>query len=248
MRKILIGVLMMVALPAMAAEPKEVIEAAIKAHGGKAAITKYPAEEYDFEGEMSVMGQNLTLKGSAIQADGGRFRMEMNAEAGGQKINIIQIANGKKVSFKMSLGGQELPAPDGAIDDLKMASTLSEILRIYPLLDDKRFTLKAGDDAEVEGKKASVIVVTVKDHAKDITLYFDKASGRLVKEKRKLAGPDGKEADQESIYSDFKEIEGVQVPMKQTVYMDGVKFMTMTLSNYKFLDKVADTTKFNVDN
>ena len=249
MRKILIGFLVMAAaLPTMAAEPKEVIQAAIKAHGGKAALSKYPAEQYDFEGSMSIMGQEVTLSGTAMQADGGRFRMDMEANAGGQKVNIVQIANGKKVSFKMTAGGQDLPAPEGALDELKMASVLCDVLKIYPLLDEKRFDLKAGEDADVDGKKASVIVVTAKDLSKDVTLYFDKASGRLVKENRKASGPEGKEVNQETIYSDYKEIEGVHIPMKQTVYMDGAKFMTLTSANYKFLDKVADATKFNVDN
>ena len=208
MRTMLIGVLMASAFPTMAAEPKDVIETAIKAHGGKAALSKYPASQYVCEGVIAAMGQDLAMSGTTAQADGGRLRTDMTIEVTEQKMSVTLATNGKKASVKITYLGKDLPIPEGATDNLKILAILSDALKIYPLLDDERFALKAGADAEVDGKKASAIVVTLKEVS--------------------------------------KEVNGVQVPMKQTVHLDGAKYLTMTVFNYKLLDKVDDAT-FNLD-
>jgi hypothetical protein len=233
-------------LPAAAADPKAVVEAAVKAHGGQPALAKYPASEMKFKGNMSLMGLDVELTGTSTSADGGKMRMEMAAELAGQKLNVVQVSNGKKSTTKVSLGGMAVPSPDTPEGEMKVAAAMSDVNKIYPLLDEKRFKLTAAPDAELDGKKASVLTVTLVEAKKDVTLYFDQATGLFVKSAYKAAGPDGVEADRETVMADFKAVDGVQTPMKLTIYQGGTKFMTMTVTEVKNLEKVEDKT-FTID-
>jgi hypothetical protein len=165
----------------------------------------------------------------------------------GQKLSILQVANGDKAKSKVSLDGRDLPGGgDDEKDELKASAALQDMSQIYPLLDDKKYALKAEPDAEVEGKKVAVIGVTILDSKKTVTLSFDKESGLLVKMQRKGRGPaaDGslKDVDEESFPSDYKKVNGLMTPMKMLVKHDGAKFMSYTLSDVENLESLPAGT------
>src|SRR5262249_1684575 len=127
---------------------------------------------------------------------------------------------------------------------LKTAAVLQEAERLTPLLDSKKFTIKAGEEEDVNGKKAAVVVVQPKAVKKEIKLCFDKESGLLVKTAHKGMGPgeDGqtKEVYEESLASDYQKVKGVQVTTKLVVNHDGKKFMTVKISDYELVEKIDD--------
>jgi hypothetical protein len=240
----LTGVLLMTALPTMAAEPKDVIEAAIKAHGGKEALAKHPGYRFEFEMDASAFVKDAVAKGTKVWADGGRIRTDATFEGVDTKWSTTQVSNGKKAyTIRTFAGEKDVDLFEDMTDTLKIASLLYEASKIYPLLDDKRFTLRPGADADLNGKKASVVVVTFKEFSKEVMHYFDQASGLLVKQVRKVPAPDG-DIIHETEFTDFKEIDGVHVATKQIAFASGKKFMT--LSGFKFLDKIDDSL-FNLD-
>lgn len=259
MRNGIYGVIaiIMLAGPAWAqGDAKAVIEKAIAAAGGKERLEKFPASKNKFTGEMSIMGLDIKFEGTSIQAPG-QFKLEMVADVMGQKLNVTQIVDGSKVKTKQSLGGAELPSQAGEaeMDELRFSVVGQEISSLTPLLaKPKKYTLKAGADENVGDKPAAVVTVTAKlddkgDKTKEVKLYFDKESGLLVKTSRKgLApgDPDGKEALQESVLSDYKLIDGIKVAMKTTNYIAGNKFMTITSSEHNLLEKV-DKKEFLLD-
>jgi hypothetical protein len=240
-----------------AADPKDTIDAAIKAHGGKELLDKYPASKSKFAGDMSVMGLDISFEGSSVQAQG-QFKLDMTADISGQKLVVSQIVNGTKVKTKQSIGGMDLPdmANEAQLDELRFSVVAQEIGRLTPLLaKPKTFSLKAEADEEVDGKKATVVTVTAKvgekgEKTRDVKLYFDQKTNLLVKTARKgLApgDPDGGEVPQESLLADYKKIDGLMIPMKTTSVIDGKKFMTMTVSEHVNLEKV-DPKEFEMDN
>jgi hypothetical protein len=254
-----LATLLLVCGPALvrAADPKDTIEAAIKAHGGKELLDKYPGGKSKFTGDMSVMGLDISFEGSSVQAPG-QFKLDMTADISGQKLVIQQIVNGAKVKIKQSVGGMDLPnsAGEAELDELRFSIVGQEIGRLTPLLaKPKTFSLKAEADEEVDGKKATVVTVTAKvgekgEKTRDVKLYFDPKTHLMVKTSRKgLApgDPDGKEAVQETLLSDYKKIDGLMIPMKTKNFVDGKKFMTITSSEHVNLEKV-DPKEFEQDN
>ncbi|HEY2787554.1 MAG TPA: hypothetical protein VGJ05_21535 [Fimbriiglobus sp.] len=230
---------------------KKIIEKAITAHGGLENLKKYKASTSSMSGEMSIAGMNITFNGTTATEFPGKMKVTVEASFMGQKLSVLQVVNGDKVKQKASLGAMDItPGGDDAKEELKLLTTLQGMSIIYPLLDEKKFSLKAKPDSEVEGKKASVVEVTILDSSRTVTLSFDKESGLLVKSQRKGrgAGADGamKDVDEESFVSDYKKVNGVMSPQKLVVHQDGTKFMTCTMSDIENLESLPKST-FSTD-
>jgi hypothetical protein len=85
------------------------------------------------------------------------------------------------------------------------------------------------------------VKVSSKGH-RDVTLYFDKGSGLLVKTERRALDPKSKqEVPEERVISDYRDLDGLQSPRKAVVTMDGKKVMEAEATEVKFLDKLDDS-------
>ena len=252
MTRWILGLAAAIALAAPAPAPaqddvKKVIEKAVTAHGGTDALKKLKASKAKIQGELSVSGMDLTFEGTTASEYPGKFKVSIDASVMGQKLTILQVANGDKAKTRVSLAGMDLPSGgEDEKDELKASAALQDMSQIYPLLDDKKYALKAEADAEVDGKKVAVVGVTILDSKKTVNLAFDKESGLLVKTQRRAKGPaaDGslKEVDEESFLSDYKKINGLMTPTKMTVKHDGNKFMTYNLSDVENLESLPANT------
>jgi hypothetical protein len=236
----------LVAAGAAAADEKAeaVVKKAIEAHGGADALNKYKAAKFKMAGDLVLLGMNIDFTGNLAYMLPDRYRLELETEFMGQKVNVHQVVKGDTVKSTTTVGGMAVPTPESEKEDLRTAAVLQEAEQITPLLDAKKFDIKAADDADVNGKKAAVIVVHPKAIKKELKLFFDKESGLLVKTAHRGMGPgeDGqaKEVEEESYASDYKKVKGIQVPYKLTVHHDGKKFMEMKLSDYEVLEKIDD--------
>lgn len=252
MRRTLMGLAAVVLFvgPAAAADKiDEKAEAAVKkaiaAHGGEKALTKYTAGRFNMKGEMSILGMDLDFTGKLSFATPDRFRMEMNSDIMGQKMVITQVVKGDKINSTVKVGDMTLPAADDEQkEELKLAAAMQEAERLTTLLDPKKFTIKSADEEEVNGKKATVVVVTPATVKREVKFLFDQKSGLLVKTSHKGKGPgeDGKSVEvvEDSYHLDYKEVNGIQVAMKLEVKHDDKKFMTVNVSDYEALEKIED--------
>lgn len=237
-------VLSLSVVPAVAQDDASaVVKKAITAHGGADALNKYKAGEYAGKGQMSVFGMDLDFTGTVVYQVPDKYRMVIATEVNGQKFEIVQIVSGKEI--KSTVAGQPQKLGDAEKAELAQAAMLQEVSQLTPLLEGGKYTLKAEKDAKVGDEAASVVTVTAKDF-KPTKLYFSKASGLLIKTERKGLAPtmgEPKEVNEETVLSDHKKVEGVVVPMKMTVTHDGKKFLGMTMSSAKVMEK-ADPKAF----
>ncbi len=247
MRYAVCSLALFLAAPAFAQDDAAaVVKKAIAAHGGADALNKYQAGSYKVKGDMSVFGMDIDFTGAMTYQVPDKYRMEINAEVMGQKLAVVQVVNGKTV--KNTINGMATPLGDAEKAELQQAAMIQEVSQLTPLLDSKKYTIKAEKDADVNDKPCSVVLVTAKDF-KDTRLFFDKKSGLLVKTERKGLAPsmgEPKEVNEETLLSDYKKVDGVAIPMKLVVNHDGKKFMTMTVSDAKVMEK-ADPKAFAVD-
>ena len=101
--------------PAPAQESAEaVIKKAVEAHGGADVLKKLTAGESKMKGEMTVFGMDLEFTAKLVYQLPDKFRMEINTDAGGQKLEIVQIVNGDKA--KQLLNNMALPLGEAAAD------------------------------------------------------------------------------------------------------------------------------------
>jgi hypothetical protein len=109
---------------------------------------------------------------------------------------------------------------------------------LAPLLVGDTYKLELIGEAKVSDKPAVGVRVSAKGH-KDISLFFDKESGLLVKTQKRTKEA-GVEVDEENFYSDFKEIDGVKLPMTLKILHDGKKFLDAKVTEAKLLEKLDD--------
>lgn len=223
-----------------------VVKKAIEAHGGAANLEKYNAGKAKMTGEMSVLGMDLEFTGTLAYSMPDRYRLQMTTEVMGQKMVIEQVVKGETAKSSIKVGDMAIPSPGGDAEkeELKTAAVMQQAEQLTPLLDSKKFTIESAPEADVNGKKAAVVVVQPKAVKKEIKMFFDQDSGLLVKTAHRGTGPgaDGQpvEVDEETYHSDFKKIKGVQVATKLTVNHDGTKFMSVKLTDYDLLEKLDD--------
>lgn len=224
----------------------EVVKKAVAAHGGADVLNKFKAGTSKIKGDMTVFGMDLEFTGDLAYELPDKYKMTVLTEVAGQKLTIVQVVNGTKIKNTLNGMATGLGAAEKA--ELAQAAAMQEIAQLTPLLDSKKYTIKAEKDEDVNGAPASVVLVTAKDF-KATKLFFDKKSGLLVKTSRKGLAPgmgEPQEVMEETILSDYKKLDGVMTPMKMAVTHDGKKFMNVTVVESKVMEK-ADPKAFATD-
>jgi hypothetical protein len=229
-------------LPARAADAdkgiKEIIAKAIEARGGAAVVEKYKAGTASFKGALSLMGMELAMSGTTKDQSPDKLRLDMTVTAGGQNITITQIVNGTK--GWQGLNGNFSEMDKGALAEAREQFHSSQLTDLRGLTA-KGIKLASLGESKVDDKPVVGVRVSA-DGYRDVSLFFDKDSGQLLKSETKGKDPMNGGADfkAESLYSDYKKVSGLSVPHKVRVIRDGTPFMVMEVSSVVPLEKIDD--------
>jgi hypothetical protein len=219
---------------------KAILAKAIKAHGGEEQLTKYKAIQAKNKGKITLpmLGEtDFTQEVATMLPD--KFKEVMDLEVGAQKLHVVSVINGPKVSIERN--GKEVEVTDKIKDALKDAGYALKVGRLVPLLKEKEFELSAKGEDKVDGKPAVGILVKSKGH-KDISLYFNKETGLLAKVESRSVNPmTGAEYTEERIVTEYQKKDGVPVPKKVLVKRDGEKFIEAEVVEIKYLEKLDDS-------
>ena len=218
-----------------------VIDKAVKAHGGIDNLKKFKDTA-------------VHVKAKANINQGGGIEANMEVFAGDKKFKqVLQFnINGMDITQVTCYDGKELwVAINGKVamtikDEKELAAVKEEAqadeLAGLVLLKDKGVELSVIGDDKVDGKAVVGVRVSRKDR-KDVSMYFDKETGLLVKTKSRMTDFLTKqEVEQEKILSDHKEDNGIKRAGKVLINRDGNKLLEAEILEVKFLDKLADDT------
>jgi hypothetical protein len=213
----LIGALLVAAGARAEDETRALVTRAIKAHGGDAAA-KYQAGQTKAKGKIEILGGlDFTEETAFMLPD--KFKETVDLEVMGQKVQVITVFNGSKAYIQAN--GKDVPVDDNIKTALKDAIYLLKISRLTPLVKEKGFELSPLGEMNVEGKPAVGVRVARKG-AKDINLYFDKATGLLAKlEHRTVDTMSGQEVTEERIILEYGKTDGVPTAKRVRVNRDG---------------------------
>src|SRR5262249_42463978 len=149
-----------------------------------------------------------------------RFRIDFDAN--GMKFTFVWVFAGDKGWIKINEDTTDLNEDDVA--EAKEEMYAGRVERLVPLIRDKGFELSPLGEIRIEEHPAIGIRVSHKGH-RDINLFFDKQTGLLRKEERtvkdRMLG--GRERTQETLYSEYKDLGGIQHPTKVFIKRDGEK-------------------------
>jgi hypothetical protein len=209
-----------------------VIDKAIKAHGGAEALNKAMIHSRTGAGVVTLGGE-VRLRTEETVSLPERCRVILESQ---QRNRIVLVLNGDKGWTQAGGAAEEMAK--AAFKEKQEELYVWWLMNLTPLVKEE-FQLKPLAAAKVNGQDASVIQVSRKD-SPDVRLFFDNKSGLLVKIARR-AKESGLVVNKEYFYSDHKEFDGVKMPTKEIVVLNGsIKMSEITFDNYKILSRVED--------
>ena len=219
-----------------AADARAIITKALTARGDK-PDSKNTATTWKDKGKFTGGGFELPYTADwAFQAPD-KYRFALVGTFGDAKITLTVVVNGDKAweaegDKSREVTGQKLEYVRSEAYQLRVAS-------LTPLVTDKGFTLATAPGKDVAGKP-TVGVKVAHDKQPATTLYFDKASGLLVKRETTVKDEfqKWKEVPEEAYFSDYKEVNGRKHFTALKIVRDGKPMIEATLSDAKDAEKL----------
>lgn len=175
----------------------DVLDQYLEAIGGEAAASAIQSAKIEMSAE--VQGTKLTL--TALH-DMEKQRMVQKVLMMGNEASKTILKDG---AATVSAMGQSQTLTDEQYEDVKMAS-LWLIPELY--YETMGYTLELDGATDIEGEAAYKLVVSNPTGGKVIN-YYSMDSGLKLKSENQISG--------ETIYSDYKEFEGVRIPVSMTL-------------------------------
>jgi outer membrane lipoprotein-sorting protein len=223
-----------------AADAKALVEKAIAARGDKPGAP-LPALTWKDTGKFTGGGLAMTYTADWAFQGPDKYRFTMNATFGEAKLTITAVANGDKAWQSDGKMVEEIKGD-------KLEYTQNEVYALWvtglsPLTTEKGFALATAKGKDVDGKPTAAVTVT-REKRPTITLYFDKATGLLVKTEytAKDEFQKWKPVLDETFLGDYKDVGGQKVFTKLKVVRDGKTMIETTLSDQKWGAELAPKT------
>lgn len=220
-------------------DPKDVVVRAVKAHGGEEKLTNLKAGQASTKGKLKAPGLGeVEITQEIVYQLPDKFKETVSFTIMGTAVTVETVANGAAIDI--TANGQKVPLPDAAKTAIKDAQAMIGVSRLVPLLKDPKYQLSPIGEVMVEGKPAVGVQVSV-GGKKDFNLFFDKATGLMVKlEHRTVEAQTGKEITEERVVTAYQERDGIPLPKRVVVKHDGETFLDVEVQDAKLLESVDD--------
>jgi hypothetical protein len=222
---------------AAAADPAAIVDKAIEAAGGKENLGKFKAVSWKVKGKFTFEGTETPFDAGTTAEGLDKMRGEFKGEFGGMPIEAVTVLAGDKGWRKF--GGVVMEIDAAGIANEKRALQQQLIPALLLPLKDPQFKLAEAGEEKVGDATADGIRVTGSD-GKDFTIYFSRETGLPVKMKAKIADFTGTEFEQETLYSDYAEMNGIQKAKKIVSLRDGQPFIQQEIVEYQPLEAAPE--------
>lgn len=203
---------------------RALVEKAIKAMGGADKLEAHKSATFQGKGTYYGMGDGLKYMGKYAYVWPDKFRMDIEGV-------FTIVLNGDKGWLKE--GGETKDMTKEQLAQQQMDQKAGWITSLLPLKD-KAFHLKATGEAKIGKHEALGVKVTRKGYP-DVSLFFDKKNGLLIKSSFMTKSPEQKfkEVIQDNYYHKYRDEDGVKLPTKMVINRDGKVFVEEEVSEYK---------------
>ena len=220
-------------------QARAIIQKAIQAQGGEANVAKLRTMRIKVEGTTDLIpGQpNLPFTIEDTWQMPNQYKTSSTFQFQGKKFTQTQVIDGDKGWIQQD--GQTQDLSREAIAEMKEQKYAEDLDRLG-FLKEKQIELSVLEEIKIDGKPA--VGVLVKSMGKrDVKLYFDKASGLLVKREHQVLDPaSGKEVRQEVIFSDYQQSDGLKHYKKIVALRDGKKVIDAKVTEMEFFRKLDE--------
>jgi hypothetical protein len=217
---------------------KAIIDKAVKASGSEEKLTKLRSATIKIKGTVHHLDMDIPFTGEITTQGPDQSRVVIQAKINAQNFTITEILNRDKGWKKDDNGTQEMTA-----DELKEAqegANESWVATLVPLKD-KAYTLSTLGETKVGDRPALGVRVSSKGR-RDVNLYFDKDTNLLVKSEMRVKDEQARmEMNQETFFSDYKDVSGVKEAMKFSIKRDGQPYLDAEIEDIRRQEKVEDS-------
>lgn len=217
------------------AATRDLLEQAIRAHGGEAALAKIVGSTMKMKGTIHVQNMALEFTGEVSTQGADQQRAAVELAIGGQKVTVISVLNRDKGWIKIADNTTALDKD--RLVEAQEAAHAGSLGRLLPLRD-KAYKLALLGEIEVDNQPALGVRVS-REGRRDVNLYFDKKTHRLVKtEARVKDEATGQEMTQEAFLGNYDD---KSIALKITVKRDGNPHVQAEIHDFKAFDKLDDS-------
>jgi hypothetical protein len=222
-------------------ESRELVARAVKALGGQEKLDKYAAVTIKGSGTYYGQGDGLAISGEwSIQFPDKQY-VRIEVKVGDATFTRTIVLNGDK-GWTKELNAKTAAMSKKQLDEEREQLYANWVDSLAPLKD-KAYKLSPVGEVQVNGKKAVGVRVSREGH-RDVSVFFDAETWLPVKSEtvvRDLEGGADKEVTQETYYSNYKEIDGVQQAMKIRIDRDGKRFVEAEWSEVRLAERLDDS-------
>jgi hypothetical protein len=225
--------------PDDAEQARAVMDKAVQAVGGEAKLAGAGRFTQKAAGKFHGPAGPVAFSGEWTVDLPGQVREAVESEADGMKFQTVKVIAGDKGWFRVNDSVEELDKDAlAAARDETYAAWVASLLP----LKEKEFTLALLKGESKVGDRPTVGVKVTHADRPDVALFFDAEKGWLLRAEYAVK-VGGAKARQEVFYDDYKDVGGLQRPMKTTVKRDGKLLVECEVTEFKALDK-ADPKAF----
>ena len=220
------------------ADPQAVILKAIQAMGGEEKLARYRANVTKGKCTFYGMGRPIACTGEWYVQLPRQLKAVYQMDMGGKKATRIEVID--KDRGWTVMGGKLRALPPEQLAEIYEGMDAHYVLTLLPLKD-PACRLSLIGDSEVEGRPTVALKVS-RDGHRDVQLYFDKERGYLLKMQTQVKGVGGHDEEEQTVYGDYQDFDGIRSYKKMTTKRDGKPFLAWEATEYKAFEKLPDST------
>lgn len=210
-----------------------VVDKAIEAHGGVDKL-RVKGQAWKAKGTMELFGMKQNYIADYVFAAPDKVRFDLHMEQGGQKI-VLTVATDGKDAYERS-GAMLRDMEKAKRAEFLHTAYVVHLSQLYPLKEAS--TLAALGESKLGDQTVTGVKVSSPDR-RDVSLYFDKSNGLLVKTSTRVFDEfSQKEVTQDTLRSGYRDRDGRKVFDKMVILRDGKSFIVEEFSGQRILDKV----------
>ncbi len=230
-----VGIAVVLGAPGMAARaqeprPEEIIDKAIRAHGGEEKLAGLSAFTLK---ERMVYPDAATWDTQTVVQLPGRYRWERTISSGSKSSTSLIVFDGEQGWMKMN--DVVTPYPRTLFASFWKYTIPYEgprsILRLRARQKNPACQFTMSGEGTVEGRPAVGLRMKLEGGPEE-TWYFDKETGLLLKKDQRTKRFEGEDNVVETLYGDYQTVDGFLMARKETSLRDGKLAFTTELIDF----------------
>jgi hypothetical protein len=218
-------------------DPKAIIQKAIQATGGEEKLARYQSSISKGKCKFYAMGRAIDCTAEWATQPPRDLKAVYQMDMGGKKVTRIEVVRADR--GWTSMGGKVKDLSPDQLAEIWEGLEAEKVVTLLPLKDPVYQITSLGES--VVADRPAVGLKVVRQGHRDVLLYFDKENGYLVKMQTRVKAM-GQEVDEETIYGDYRDFDGIRSNTKLATKRDGKPFLDCEITEFKAVERLPKST------